>query len=62
MVSRCPPSPGRNLLVVDQGMSSPSVGVVESFGGSQNTIATRTVVVWFAPGSSVAMTLVKSAK
>ena len=30
-------------------MSSPSVGVVEGLGGSQKTIAARTVVVvWFA--------------
>jgi len=42
-------------------MSSSSISVVEGFGGSQKTIAARTVVVWFAglpPGSSVALTLV----
>ena len=47
--------------VVNQVMSSPSVGVVEGFGGSQKTIAAKTVVVWFVglpPGSSVALTLV----
>ena len=39
---------GQNLLVVDQGMSFPSVGVVEGFGGSQKTIAAKNVVVCFA--------------
>jgi len=51
---------GQDLLVVNQGIFSPSVGIVEGFGGSQKTIAARTVV-WFAgllPGSSVALTLV----
>ena len=38
----------QDLLVVNQGMSSPSVGVVEGSGGSQNTIAAKTAVVWFA--------------
>jgi hypothetical protein len=52
---------GHDLLVVNQGMSSPSIGIVEGFGGSQKTIAAKTVVVWFAglpPGKSVALTLV----
>ena len=52
---------GQDLLFVNQGMSSTSVGVVEGFGVSQKTIAAKTVVVWFAgllPGSSVALTLV----
>ena len=39
---------GQDLLVVNQGMSSPIVGVVEGSGGSQKTIAAKTVVVWFA--------------
>ena len=50
---------GQDLLVVNQGMSSPSVGVVEGFGGSQKTIAAKTVVVWFAgllPGRSFVLT------
>jgi hypothetical protein len=52
---------GQDLLVVNQGMSSPNFGVVGGSGGSQKTIAAKTVVVWFAgllPGSSVALTLV----
>jgi len=36
---------GQDLLVVNQGITSPSVGVVEGFGGSQKTIAAKTVVV-----------------
>jgi hypothetical protein len=39
---------GQDLLVVNQGMSSPSVGVVEGSGGSQMTIVARIAVVWFA--------------
>jgi hypothetical protein len=52
---------GQDLLVVNQGMTTPIAGVVEGFGGSQKTIAAKTVVVWFVglpPGSSVALTLV----
>ena len=39
---------GQDLLVVNQGMSSPNFGVVGGSGGSQKTIAAKTVVVWFA--------------
>ena len=45
--------------VVNQVMSSPSVGVVEGSGGSQKTIAAN--VLGFAgllPGRSIALTLV----
>jgi len=52
---------GQDLLVVSQGMSSPTIGAVEGFGGSQKTYAAKTVVVWFAgllPGRSIALTLV----
>ena len=53
---------GQDLLVVNQGMSSPSVGVVEGSGGSQKTIAAKTFV-WFAgllPGKSIVLLLVES--
>jgi hypothetical protein len=42
-------------------MSSPSVGAVKGFGGSQMTIIARTaevVVAGLPPGRSVALTLV----
>ena len=51
---------GQDLLVVNQGISSPNVSIVESSGGSQKTIAAKTVVVWavgLLPGRSIALTL-----
>jgi len=51
---------GQDLLVVNQGMSSPSIGIVEGSGDSQKTIAAKTVV-WYVgllPGRSIALIFV----